>query len=118
MIADMELIEWYIRCKFPAAAGEMQQKVLGTLERCADMLGGVDPSHEPSAPEKKELATLMKKLRMCRNPEKLDLVRLQRVKREGDGEDDEKVIKKRRLEREKSAKEGDDLFGPEIKKES
>jgi cyclin H len=61
---------------------------------------------------------MMKKLRMCRNPEKLDLVKLQRVKREGDGEDDEKVIKKRRLEREKSAKEADDLFGPEIKKES
>jgi cyclin H len=118
MIADRELIEWYIRCKFPAAVGEMQQKVLGTLERCADMLGAVDPSHEQSASENKELKTLMKKLRMCRNPEKLDLVRLQRVKREGDGEDDEKVIKKRRLEREKSAKEADDLFGPEIKKES
>ena len=30
--------------------------------------------------------------------------------------EDEKVIKKRKLEREKASKEGEDIFGPEIKK--
>jgi cyclin H len=45
----------------------------------------------------------------------MDLAGLQRAKREGEGED-EKVVKKRKLEREQSAKEGEDLFGPKIKK--
>ena len=117
IIADEELTRWYISCKFPATAGNMQGKVLGTLRRCADMLRAVDPSLEPSAVERKELQALAKKLKKCRNPEKMDLVGLQRAKREGDGEDDDKVIKKRKLEREKSAKEADDLFGPEIKKQ-
>jgi cyclin H len=54
-------------------------------------------------------------LKKCRNPEKIDLVGLQKAKREGEAID-EKVIKKRKLEREQSAKEGEDLFGPEIKK--
>ena len=33
MIADKELTEWYIKCKFPATARELQQKVLVTLEK-------------------------------------------------------------------------------------
>jgi cyclin H len=116
MIADKELAEWYIKCKFPAAAGELQQKVLSTVEKCAEMLREVDASSSPSATEMKELQALAKKLKKCRNPEKMDLVGLQRAKREGEEGADEKIVKKRKLEREQSAKEGEDLFGPEIKK--
>ena len=118
LLADLELTQWYIRSKFPAQVdplGHMAKKVLATVERCAEMLKTVPPSSEPSAAEKKELQVLAKKLKKCRNPEKMDLAGLQRAKREGEGED-EKVIKKRKLEREQSAKEGEDLFGPEIKK--
>lgn len=116
MIADKELTEWYIKCKFSAAAGGLQQKVLATLEKCANMLKEVDASSEPSTTERKELKALAKKLNKCRNPEKMDLVGLQRAKREGEESVDEKIVKKRKLEREQSAKEGEDLFGPAIKK--
>lgn len=117
-IVDPELMEWYIKNKFPTnnvMAQEMSNKVLATVAKCADMLRAVEPGSEPSAEERKELQSLAKKLKKCRNPEKVDLVALQRAKREGDG-GDEKIIKKRKLEREKSAKVGEDLFGPEIKK--
>jgi len=116
MIADKELAEWYINCKLSAAAGGLQQKVLATLEKCADMLKEVDASSEPSITERKELKALAKKLNKCRNPEKMDLVGLHRAKREGEEVVDEKIVKKRKLEREQSAKEGEDLFGPAIKK--
>jgi cyclin H len=118
LLADNELAQWYIRSKFPATVdplGHMANKVLAVVERCGDMLKAVPPDLEPSQAEKKELANLAKKLKKCRNPEKMDLAGLQRAKREGDGED-EKIIKKRKLEREQSAKEGEDLFGPELKK--
>lgn len=120
MLADEELAKWYIRSKFPANVdplGHMANKILGVVEKCADMLKEVPPSSEPSVAEteKRELQVLSKKLKKCRNPEKMDLVGLQRAKREGEGED-EKVIKKRKLEREQSAKEGENLFGPELKK--
>jgi cyclin H len=80
------------------------------------MLKEVDASSEPSLTERKELKALAKKLNKCRNPEKMDLVGLHRAKREGEEGVDEKIVKKRKLEREQSAKEGEDLFGPAIKK--
>jgi cyclin H len=117
LVADKELTEWYIASKFPADRnGDLGAKVLATLQRCTDMLRTVESASEPTAAERKELTTLAKKLKKCRNPEKMDLVGLQKAKREGDGIDDEKVVKKRKLEREKVAKEADDLFGPEIER--
>jgi cyclin H len=79
------------------------------------MLKEIDSSSEPSATEKKELGALMKKLKKCRNPEKMDLVGLQRAKREGEEGNDEKIVKKRKLEREQLTKEGE-VFGPNLKK--
>ena len=118
LLADKELAEWYIRSKFPASvdpSGHMANKVLGVVEKCADMMNTVPPNSEPSDAEKRELSALSKKLKKCRNPEKKDLAALQRAKREGEGKDD-KIIKKRKLERQLSGKESDDLFGPELKK--
>jgi cyclin H len=119
LLADRELTTWYITSKFPPsflgdANGELIKKVLETIEKCAVMLQAVEPSAEASAAEKKELQVLAKKLKRCRNPEKMDLVGLQKAKREGEGENEEKIIKKRKLEREKSAAE--DPFGPELKR--
>ncbi|KAH9222755.1 cyclin-like protein [Leptodontidium sp. 2 PMI_412] len=114
LIADQELIEWYIKSKFPPSAADMQRKVLSVVESCAEMLRSVEPNVESAAEERKELKTLGKKLMKCRNPEKIDLVALQRAKREGDEGDGEKIVKKRKLEKEKSS--ADDLFGPEIKR--
>lgn len=118
LIADKELTEWYIASKFPADRDvDLEVRVLATLERCADMLRIVEITSEPTAAERKELTGLAKKLKKCRNPEKMDLVGLQKAKREGDAVEDEKVVKKRKMERDTIAKEADDLFGPEIKKE-
>ncbi len=114
LIADPELTEWYIKAKIPASAGYVQGKVLSTVQSCAELLRTVEPGSEPSTVERKELQALAKKLKKCRNPEKMDLVGLQRAKREGEEGNDEKVVKKRKLEKEKSS--ADDLFGPEIKR--
>jgi cyclin H len=117
MLADAELTKWYLANKFPTnnpSVREMGKKVLATVERCAEMLMTVKPDDKPSPEERLECQALAKKLKKCRNPEKVDMVGLQKVKREGNGED-EKIIKKRKLEREQLGKEGDDLFGPDIK---
>lgn len=114
MIADSELIEWYIRCKVSSPGTEIQRKVLGTIERCATMLKEVEPTAEVPALERKECSALAKKLKKCRNPEKMDLVGLQKAKREGEEGSEEKILKKRKLEREKSMTEPDP-FGPTLK---
>ncbi|KAL3419472.1 cyclin ccl1 [Phlyctema vagabunda] len=112
LIADPDMTSWYIGIKVPAEA--MREKVMMALEDCSNTLRTVEPTSQPSGDELKELKRLAKKLNKCRNPEKIDLVGLQKAKREGDDGEDEKIIKKRKLEREKVAKEGDDIFGPSI----
>ncbi|RDW60100.1 hypothetical protein BP5796_11706 [Coleophoma crateriformis] len=114
LIADPDLLTWYIGVKLPAEP--MREKVMMTLEDCSSILRTVEPTSQPSGDELKELKRLAKKLNKCRNPEKMDLVGLQRAKREGEDGEEEKAIKKRKLEREKSAREGDDLFGPALTK--
>lgn len=117
-IADGELMDWYIRAKIPESApGDLQLKVLRTVEHCASMLREVEPTTESSATERKECQALAKKLKKCRNPEKIDLVGLAKAKREGElNADAEKIVKKRKLEGEKSI-QSDDMFGPAIKRE-
>jgi cyclin H len=120
LLANQELTKWYIASKFSSndqASTDMKAKVMETVERCAAILKTIAPDSGQAEVDKKELKVLFKKLKRCRNPEKADLVGLQRAKRQGEDGNDEKVVKKRKLEREKSAKEGEDLFGPEIKRE-
>jgi cyclin H len=111
LLADEELIHWYIASKF-GTEDPMAQKILSVLSDCAGMLQTIEPVAAGPATERKAISALAKKLKKCRNPEKIDLVALQKVKREGDGVEDEKVIKKRKMEREKVAREADELFGP------
>lgn len=62
----------------------------------------------------KALMGIDKKLYKCRNPEKMDLVGMHKAqKRDGkEGEGlDEKVVKKRRMERERVEREGEEVFG-------
>lgn len=117
-IADRELVDWYISSKFPPSAGseDFKAKVLTTIVNCGEMMHAVNPfrTDEEITAERNEMKPLGRKLNKCRNPEKMDLVGLQRAKREG-GSVDEKVIKKRKMEREKVAKEGEELFGPNLK---
>ncbi|RKF63654.1 Cyclin CCL1 [Erysiphe neolycopersici] len=110
--ADKDLAMWYLEKKLPETE-DIKRKILSTIDACANMLKIVNPHAEPLTDERKELQALAKKLKKCRNPEKIDLVSLQRAKREGDEGYGEKVIKKRKLEGQNSTKV-DDVFGPKI----
>ena len=117
LVADGELTKWYLSTKFPNSSPTLEQLLLA-LQQCATLLLKVPPTSEPSAAEMKGLKQLAKKLQKCQNPEMVDLVKLnERKKREGNESGlDEKVVKKRKLEREKSMREGEELFGPAIEK--
>ncbi|RFU33025.1 hypothetical protein B7463_g3328, partial [Scytalidium lignicola] len=119
-IADAELTESYIACKFPSTspgAEELREKIMATISQCAETLATVEPDSQPSEQERAELKALAKKLNKCRNPEKMDLVGLQKAKREGgEGAGENRIAKKRKLETDQVMKDADDLFGPAIKK--
>jgi cyclin H len=125
LIADPDLTSWYMGTKFPSsgvdsAMESFREKVMMTLEDCANMLKSIPPGSKPTPEEVKLIKGYNKKLNRCRNPEKVDLVALnEKAKRDGMGEDglEERIAKKRKLEREASQKEGEDLFGPVIKRE-
>ena len=117
LLADEPLTIFYVNSKIPAQAG-LRSKLLTTLEACSKMLDS-SPSANPEESEMKELMKIDKKLYKCRNPEKMDLVSINNAQKrdsEGKAEDglDEKIIKKRKLERQKSEKESDDIFGPAL----
>ena len=114
MLVDEPLARFYLDTKFPTLS-PLKTKLLVTLEACAAELKG-SPSAEPGEVEMKELLKIDKKLYKCRNPEKIDLVQINKAqKREGEEHGlDEKVVKKRKLEREKSEKEAEDVFGPPL----
>ena len=112
ILADRPLTEFFIQSTMPAPP-PMKTKLVGALQGCAEMLEA-SPSADPGEAEMKELMKIDKKLYKCRNPEKMDLVSIDKAqKREGGGaaEADDKVIKKRKLEKEQKA---DDVFGPPI----
>lgn len=113
-LIDEPLTTFYLSTKFPASADAIRIKVLSTIRQCSELL------HEGPMFRKitkEELVRIDKKLYQCLNPEKLDLVSLNKaVKRDDavDGKLDETQAKKRKLEREKGMTEGDDLFGPDL----
>jgi cyclin H len=110
-LVDKPLTRFYIDTKFPTPS-ELKPKLLNTLRVCADLLRS-SPSADPGEVEMNELKKIDKKLYKCRNPEKTDLVGMNRAQKREGAEDgfDAKVIKKRKLEREKSEKEAEDIFG-------
>ncbi|KAM0159746.1 hypothetical protein ACHAQE_004805 [Botrytis cinerea] len=93
------------------------QKLLTLIKKLAQTLSSIPEEQTPE--QRQEIQALVKKLKKCRNPEKADLVGLQKMKREGaegkDGEDEEKIIKKRKMELEQRLKEEQDLFGGSLK---
>ena len=110
-LADEPLTRLYLDVKFPTPSS-LKPKLLTTIQGCAELLRS-SPSANPGETEMNELRKIDKKLYMCRNPEKIDLVGINKAqKREGaEDELDEKAVKKRKLEREKSEKEAEDVFG-------
>ena len=117
LLVDEPLALFYLDVKLRTQS-DMKLKLVSTLRACAEILK-FSASMSPSGEELKELTRIDKKLYKCRNPEKIDLVGINKAqKREGEGKgeegDDEKIIKKRKLEREKGMKEAEAVFGPPI----
>ena len=120
LLADEPLARFYIDTKLPTPS-ILKPKLIITLQSCAQLLRS-SVSANPGEAEMKALTKIDKKLFKCRNPEKVDLVGINKAQKrdsEGTGEDglSEKVIKKRKLEREKSEKDADDIFGPSLAKD-
>ena len=119
MCADESLTSFLVEVK-SLQSPHLQQKLLSVLGSCAALLKSAI-SAQPDGDEKKELIRIDKKLFKCRNPEKMDLVAINKAqKRDGEaqGENglDEKIVKKRKFERENSMKADEDIFGPSIAK--
>lgn len=118
LIADPTLFNFYFDVKFPSPSSPpsnpLKSKILSILQQCSTLLKS-STSTKPAQSEMDEFKRIDKKLYKCRNPEKIDLVGINKaVKRDGGdavGGADEKVVKKRKLERERSEREGDDIFG-------
>ena len=120
-LADEPLARFYIDTKVPTTSA-LKPKIITALQSCAKVLRS-SASANPGEAEKKALTKIDKKLFKCRNPEKVDLVGINKAqKRDSKGPGgntlDEKVVKKRKLEREMSEKEAKDIFGPTLVKES
>lgn len=114
-IADEPLAQFYFDTKFPLSS-DLKSRIFSTVQQCRDLLKSSVPV-EPRESEMTELTRIDKKLYKCRNPEKIDLVGINKAqKRDGEGEDglEEKIIKKRKLERENSMKEAEEVFGPAV----
>lgn len=113
-LADEPLTRFYVDLKLPALS-TFKTKLVTLLQSCAVVLRS-SPSANPGEEEIGKLRKIDKKLYMCRNPEKIDLVGISKAqKREGTADGlDEQVVKKRKLEREKSEKEAEDVFGPAL----
>ena len=110
LLADEVLTLYYLSTKVPQGSPQ-HPKIVSVLRACARMLAPTPPF------DRAELKRIDKKLYTCQNPEKVDLIALNKAhKRDGaqDGKLHESVAKKRKLERESSMREGDELFGPSL----
>lgn len=119
-LCDVILLEAYLDKKLESLGDTgiaLHKKLRETVSGCAELLSSYrSPKDDPV--EKKEIKRIGKKLHVCQNPEKLDLVAVTKAKaaekREGTASDQEKALKKRKLERERLNRDGD-VFGPELR---
>jgi cyclin H len=126
MVADADLTNEYLSAKMEhlgPAAESLRTKVELAVRSCADMLASYKSENEADEAEQKEMKREMKrigkKLHLCQNPEKMDIVAVAKQKaaekREGSESDRERVLKKRKLEKERLERDGD-VFGPSLKR--
>jgi cyclin H len=130
LLADEPLTLLYLSTKLPPS-NPSYTKLLNTLRACASLLSSHrsfnvhTSSAEKEALDKKdreEVSVLMKKLRQCRDPDKIDLVKLNQAQKRdalsqgAEGELEESKAKRRKLAREKSEKAADEFWGPELPK--
>ncbi|KAH7074906.1 cyclin-like protein [Paraphoma chrysanthemicola] len=125
LLADEPLTLFYLSLKLPSSS-PIYPKVMATLRSCATLLSShrtFAPNTERDAKHKADVKHLIEKLKSCRDPDKVDLVKLNQaqkrdaVKEDGDGvELEESKAKRRKIERETYEKASDEFWGPELKK--
>ncbi|KAF2738576.1 cyclin-like protein [Polyplosphaeria fusca] len=131
LLADEPLTLFYLSTKAPPTS-PLHEKLLATLRACAALLS----AHHTYKPdtlsaaekeardklEKEQVSALIRKLKHCRDPDKMDLVKLNAAQKRdavrADGELEESVAKRRKVQREGFEKQADDFWGPELKKEA
>ncbi|KAK4961311.1 hypothetical protein LTR10_001801 [Elasticomyces elasticus] len=110
-IADPPLTTFYLRTKLPLHS-DLRPKILATISACAELLGSYSPTQILS---KDARAALEMKLEGCRDPSTRDLVGAHATaKRGGDDSEAEEKARRKKLAREKLARDGEDLFGPSL----
>ena len=139
LLVDEPLTLFYLDTKIPPTPESeekesqpsivsFKKKIILTLRSCAELLrasgsiSGLNGSSAGAATDSKqnreELIRIDKKLYQCRNPEKMDLIGINKAQKrdgvEADGKLDGGVAKKRKLERERLEQDGGDLFGPTL----
>lgn len=129
LIADEPLTTFYISTKFPSTSDPTYIKLLNTLRACVKLLQShrsmskeklsTEDTKAAEAKEQAEVQQLIKKLRHCRDPDKIDLVGLNKAhKRDAvdNGALDENKAKRRKLQREEHDKDRDVFWGPDLPK--
>ncbi|KAK4548460.1 hypothetical protein LTR36_009370 [Oleoguttula mirabilis] len=109
-LADSPLLSFYLTTKLPLSS-PVRPKILATVHSCADFLAAFS---ERQIMTKDERAALEAKLESCLDPSTKDLVKAHAAAKLGSESDEEEKVKKRKLAREKSFKEGEELFGPSL----
>jgi len=112
-LADEPLYGFYMSLHLPAQH-PMHAQILATVAGCAELMGTFDKGLVMS---KEERVSVEKRLEEVRDPSTRDLVKRHEEAKRGGAEEgvvDEQQAKKRKLAREASMKEGDDLFGPSL----
>ncbi len=128
LLADEPLTLFFLNLKVPPSS-PLSGKLIATIQKCAKMLSShrlymaaklpKEDSKAREATHQAEVKRLINKLKMCRDPDKIDLVKLnQAQKRDAlqGGELEESKKKKRKLGREQYEKESDAFWGPELSK--
>ncbi|KAF2639020.1 hypothetical protein P280DRAFT_471008 [Massarina eburnea CBS 473.64] len=132
LLADEPVTMFYLNTHIPSPAiypSSPYNKIIDTIRACALLLSShhsytassVTPE-EKAAKDKQanqEIKALLKKLKQCRDPDKIDLVKLNQAhKRDAvhAGELEESKAKRRKIAREDAEKQADDFWGAELHK--
>jgi cyclin H len=126
LLAYEPLVLFYLSVKLPSTS-PVYEKVITALRECAQTLSShrsyrrlqlsADEQAQMDVEHKAEVKRLIKKLKLCQDPDKVDLVKLnQAQKRDAvqGSELDEHKAKRRKMDRENYQKESDAFWGPEL----
>jgi cyclin H len=121
LLADEPLTLHFIAVKL-AQTSPLYTKLLSTLRACAQLLSSHRTFHaqRDDTKHKAKVKSLIEKLKSCRDPDKVDLVKLNQAQKRdavvAEGGLEENKAKRRKVERETYEKASEDFWGPELGK--